>query len=334
MTVTTPGHFIGKRSERIVVRHNQKIITEMPAIRLSGLTLASRGVSISGDVVDLCMEKDIYIHFVDGFGNIVALIRPPGGTQGEISLLQVKERDKDKGLRLAKMFVLGKVKNQFSLLKYYHKYPVNRSKGFGKVFKERFEQMKHLILGIKSLLSYETPETYRQQLMGLEGAFAVHYWACVKNLLHEYHSFEGRKREGAKDLVNSALNYGYGVLYSRVLNATIRAGLNPMSGFLHCFQDGKPVLVYDLIEEFRAMAVDRGIFTLLHRAEKLTQEDNGTLSSESRRKIARIVIGRLSSETFLSGRRMTLEDVIREQALNIKKHITGSSNYKPFLSRW
>ncbi|MEW6417927.1 MAG: reverse transcriptase domain-containing protein [Nitrospirota bacterium] len=108
----------------------------------------------------------------------------------------------------------------------------------------------------------------------------------------------------------------------------------PPAGFLHCFQDGKPVLVYDLIEEFRAMAVDRGIFTLLHRGEKLTQEDDGALSSETRKKIARIVIGRLSSETYLSGSRMILEDVIREQALNIKKHVTGTSNYKPFLSRW
>lgn len=38
LVVTTPGHFIGKRGEMIIVRMKQKVVAEMPVIKLSGLT--------------------------------------------------------------------------------------------------------------------------------------------------------------------------------------------------------------------------------------------------------------------------------------------------------
>jgi len=107
-----------------------------------------------------------------------------------------------------------------------------------------------------------------------------------------------------------------------------------MAGFLHSYQPHKPVLVYDIVEEFRAMVADRAIFTLLRRGEKLIQEDDGMLTSESRKKIAKSVLRRLSSEVFSRSRRLTLEDVIQKQAVNVKKHIAGTSRYRAFLGRW
>lgn len=330
----TPGHFVGKRSERVIVRKDRQIITEMPALKLTGLTICARGNSISGDVIELCMGKDITVNIVNGLGKIIAFIGPPGGVEGEISMLQSKEHSGELGLYLAKMFILGKVKNQFALLKYYYKYRVNHENGFGEVFRERESDMKNLITNIKNLSAHHTPEFYRQQLMGLEGAFANHYWSHIRKLFQNGIAFEGRVREGARDMVNSSLNYGYGILYGRVANAAIRARLNPMSGFLHSFQTGKPVLVYDLIEEFRSSVVDRSIFTMLRRGEKIAVEEDGMLNQESRKKIARAIIGRLGSEIFWIGRRMTLDDVIKMQAMNIKNHLLRKSVYKPFLAKW
>ncbi len=170
--------------------------------------------------------------------------------------------------------------------------------------------------------------------MGLEGSFATHYWAVVKRLLNNGIIFEGRERQGAKDIVNSSLNYAYGVLYSHVLNAVLKAGLNPMAGFLHSYQPQKPVLIYDMIEEFRPMVADRAILTLLRRGERIEQEDDGLLATESRKKIAKAVHGRMSGEVDFYGRKRTIETVIREQAVNVKKHISGAYRYRPFLSRW
>lgn len=334
LIITTPGHFIRKRGERIVVTNKQSIVTEIPIIKLTGLTLSSRGVALSGDVIDLCTQKGIYIHFIDNIGRIIAVVSPPGGSSGEMSLLQVSERDKEKGLALAKMFVLGKVKNQFALLKYYFKYPINHENGFGRSFLEKYQYMREVIGKIQGMSNFSNAEVFRQQIMGLEGAFGAIYWDIIKHLFRNGVEFPGRIRQGANDLVNSALNYGYGVLYGRILNAIIKAGLNPMVGFLHSYQHGKPTLVYDLIEEFRSFTVDRGIFTMLNRREKLEQGEDKLLTSETRKRIAKSVMERLSSEVWFKGRRLTTEWVIQEQACIIKKHLSNKVKYRPFLERW
>jgi group II intron reverse transcriptase/maturase/CRISPR-associated endonuclease Cas1 len=334
LTVTTPGHFIGKRGERIVVSYKQKIVSDLPSIQLKGLTLSGRGTSISGDVIALCMKKSINIHFVDNIGKITAIVSPPGGSSGEVSLLQITERDKEGGLTLAMMFILGKVKNQFALLKYYYKYPINRENGYGRTFMENRQYLNDLINKIKDTASIYDPDAFRQRLMGLEGAFGATYWAIIKHLFRNGIIFSGRVRFGADDVVNSALNYGYGILYGQCLNAVIRAGLNPMAGFLHSYQSGKPTLTYDLIEEFRSFGVDRGIFSMFNRGERVENGEEGLLTSDARKKITKSVIGRLSSEVWFKGRRTSLQKVIQEQANNIKKHLYGKTKYRPFLGRW
>lgn len=334
LTVTTPGHFVGKRGERIVVRHKQKIVNDLPSIQLKGLTLSCRGTSISGDVIALCMKKGINIHFVDNIGKITAIVSPPGGSSGEVSLLQITERDKESGLALAKMFILGKVKNQFTLLKYYYKYPINRENGYGKTFVENKPYLKDLVNKIKDTVDVYDPDAFRQRLMGLEGAFGATYWAIIKHLFRNGVTFSGRVRFGTNDIVNSALNYGYGILYGQCMNAIIRAGLNPMAGFLHSYQSGKPTLIYDLIEEFRSFVVDRGVFAMFNRGERLENGEDFLLTSEARKKIVKSVIGRLSSEVWFKGRRVTLQEVIQEQANNIKKHLCEKGKYRPFLGRW
>src|SRR5438477_161295 len=75
----------------------------------------------------------------------------------------------------------------------------------------------------------------------------------------------GRETRGAVDPLNSALNYGYGVLYAQVEQALILAGLDPYAGFLHADRPGKPSLVLDLIEEVRQTVVDRTVIGLVNR---------------------------------------------------------------------
>ena len=93
--------------------------------------------------------------------------------------------------------------------------------------------------------------------MGLEGAFAAHYWAIMALLLPEHIPFIERKHQGAQDLVNSMLNYSYAILYNRIYRCVVKAGLHPQISFLHTVQNGKPTLIFDLIEPFRAQIADR-----------------------------------------------------------------------------
>ena len=110
--------------------------------------------------------------------------------------------------------------------------------------------------------------------------------------------FETREHRGAPDAVNSALNYGYGILYTQVWGAIMNAGLEPFAGFLHVDRPGKPSLVLDLIEEFRQPIVDRAVIAALTKGLKLETRE-GLLTDESRRAVAGAVLERLESEVAL-----------------------------------
>jgi CRISPR-associated protein Cas1 len=170
--------------------------------------------------------------------------------------------------------------------------------------------------------------------MGLEGAFGARYWGLVSLMIPESYAFPGRVRRGAVDLVNSLLNYGYGILYSQALTALTRAGLNATCGFLHAGQGNKPVLSYDLVEEFRAPVVDRAVFSMLNRRVRLVQEESGLLDKDTRKRVAGSVYHRLGGEAVYRGRRETIKNILLGQAAAIRDTLCGKRTYKPFLCRW
>lgn len=332
--VLNPGCFVGKHSARIIVRKERRIIAEIPVIKLKCLTVAAHGIALSSDVINLCVEKGIPIHFVNNFGNICAMATPPGGASSDVAVLQIQKRDLPTGLILARMFVYGKLKNQFSVLKYYGKYRKRNGNSYGALIDERSGYLSDLVRKAKNLPIGDEPEKFRQQLMGIEGAFGAEYWGLLKHILKDGISFSGRQRRGAQDLVNNLLNYGYGILYGRTLNAVTCAGLNPTGSFLHAYQSRKPTLVYDLVEEFRADVVDRSVFSLLNRGCAFALDRDGLLDRAAKQKLTQAVLSRLGAEVSFCGKKLTLEEVIRHQAQNIRQHLAGTRQYRPYLSRW
>ena len=107
-----------------------------------------------------------------------------------------------------------------------------------------------------------------------------------------------------------------------------------MAGFLHSYQYGKPVLTFDLVEEFRAPVVDKTIFSLANRRVHFGMQKNGLLDETTRKKVATAVIARLGTEVTHRGRRDTLQGIIYSQATAIRAHLYDKGTYKPYLSRW
>ncbi len=167
----------------------------------------------------------------------------------------------------------------------------------------------------------------RNQLFAAEAQAAAAYWKAVKALLWQNVGFSGRIRQGATDPVNASLNYGYGILYSRVLSVLSRTGLNPTIGFLHKPQPRKAALLYDFIEEFRAAAVDRVVFSLLNLGKDLKMED-GRLDNGTRQMLAHAVLRRLQAGTRYHGEAASLLTVIEHQGRLLVRHIEGKSRTK------
>jgi CRISPR-associated endonuclease Cas1 len=333
LVVTSPGLFVGIREGRIVVREKQTVVAEMPSMQLRGITLAGKGVSLSSDVVCFCASQDVHIHFIDGLGKIIAVAYPPSGSAAEVSICQIRHAEDAVGQQIARTIVYGKVKNQLALLKYFGKYQNSKNGQFREVFVEKETEFNALIKKIRQM-KHTDDSSFKQQLMGLEGASAAIYWKLVAILLPSSVGFAGRKREGATDLVNSLLNYGYGILYSRILNIVIRVGLNPVCSFLHSYQSNKPTLIYDMVEEFRSFAVDRAVFTLLNRRERLELNTEHRLTDETRKKLTRAVLNKIGSETVFRGKKQTIERIMQHQVDHLKQVLIKGGQYRPFLARW
>ena len=173
----------------------------------------------------------------------------------------------------------------------------------------------------------------RGSLLAIEGGAGRQYWTGVRALLDGHASFETREHRGAPDVVNSALNYGYGILYTQVWGAIMNAGLEPFAGFVHVDRPGKPSLVLDLIEEFRQPIVDRAVIAALTKGLKLETHE-GLLTDESRRAVAGAVLERLESEVAFHGHRHRMKSVIQIQARNVASCLRGDKPYRAFAFKW
>ena len=339
VVISTPGVFIGKTSQRIILRQQRKNILELPFFKVKNILVASRGVSVSSDLIHSCVKKKIPITFLNPYGIPYAIVEAPIFSMGSIAVLQIRAYETEKALELAKSFVEGKIRNQINLLKFY----ARSRKIEGDLF---FENLNPAISKmqdyLKELDSIELPEEgdyaiIRDKLFSLEGRASNEYWRLMRLLLSPELGFNGRRRRGADDLVNCLLNYGYGILYQRAWKALVLARLNPHISFLHAFQRNKPTLVYDFIEEFRQPIVDRAIFSMLTKGKRgadLQVDKNGILPKGTRDKTINAVIKRLSSLVNFRGNKIKLEDVITNQAKNLVKCLEGKQKYRPFLIRY
>ena len=119
--------------------------------------------------------------------------------------------------------------------------------------------------------------------MAQEAHCAELYWSYIGDLISDDDvGFEKRIRQGATDLVNCMLNYGYAMIYPRVWQALLWRRLNPTISVIHVPQQGKPTFVYDIIELFRAQAVERVVISLIQKKEPLAMSD-GKLDASTRK---------------------------------------------------
>jgi CRISPR-associated protein Cas1 len=180
-----------------------------------------------------------------------------------------------------------------------------------------------------------TVNDLRQELMGMEGRAAQKYWKAVKLTLPVKYGFTGRTGRGATDPVNSALNYGYGILYGQVERSLVLAGLDPFAGFLHVDRPGKPSLTLDFIEEFRPVVVDRTVFGLATKNVSFDFDENNMLTKETRRMLADKINERLDTEAAFEGKRHPLRSIIQMQARHLATCLRGERpSYSSFEMTW
>jgi CRISPR-associated protein Cas1 len=352
LVVDEPGVHVSKHSERLEVMRigdgtpSERMVQRAPLLHLETVVITGRGVSLSADAIAACTEQGIPIFFLDSLGRPYAALYSAGLTGTVLTRraqLAALAADLDgeacgrRGVAAALAFAEGKIRNQANLLRYMGKYRKEADQAlYQEIERAAATVLAHLDeLHAERLSGAARVGDIRFEMLGIEGRAAQDYWGAIKKVLPEEVGWPGRRGRGARDPVNSALNYGYGILYSQVERALVLAGLDPYGGFIHVDRPGKPSLVLDLIEEFRQAVVDRTVFGLVNKRIKLVQDEQGLLVQETRRQLADKVLARLEGTARYEGKQLPLRAILQSQARHLATFLRGErEQYEPFVASW
>lgn len=223
--------------------------TEIPAEKVEAILVTANAL-ISTQAVALCLEKGIQLVLANWSG------RPFGrfwastpGKATEIRRMQYLNQDSRLAFEISREIVHKKLMEQKKLLislKNNRKIPSDETK----------KSIQNINKTLAQLDSLTFSANFKQFLLGLEGFAASEYFRAISVTLPSRYAFKERSRNPACDKFNAILNYAYGFAYSDVEKIVILSGLDPNAGIYHADAYGKPTLVFDIIEMFRAK-VDR-----------------------------------------------------------------------------
>lgn len=335
LIVEGKGAFLGKHQGRLRVTRPQQSTVEMPLIHLKQVLIIGSGVSLSSDVIRVCSDEGIPIHFLDHRGTAIAGLYSAGLTGTVLTRrAQLLAYETAVGVAIGKAFVAGKLTNQANLLRYMAKYRKETDAALHTEITLIAQEMQDYLYELEQLQAGKI-DLIRDRVLSVEGRAAQRYWLAIAHVIPAAMQWPGRETRGAIDAFNSALNYGYGILYCRVEQALTLAGLDPYGGYLHADRPGKPSLVLDLIEEFRQTVVDRTIIGLVNKHVAIEQTEDHLLTESTRKKIAEKIVERLESSEMYEKKRQAIRFILQSQARHLALFVRGEREaYEPFVAGW
>ena len=316
--IATPGLMLGISKNKFVLKKYGKVQKSFPINNITRIVFEGKGYSLSTNVIKKCADNAISIDFINRDATSYASLITYKASMTQSINKQARILNTPLHLELAKAFIRGKAKNQLNYIKYLNKYH--------KILENHIDTIETSIPKLKSVTS-------NSELMGYEGSISASYWDAIKLILEV--PFTKRITYGAKDIVNSSLNYGYAFLYGKVQHSLVHAGLSLNISFLHALDEKKPTLTFDMIEEFRTFVVDRTIISMLNKDEPIKLGSDGLLTKPSRQLIAKKIKEKLGSYTMWKKESKKMENIIQIQSFNLAKVINGErKSYKAFIGKY
>ena len=316
--IFSPGLHLGVSKNKFTLKEYGRVKKSFPLDKVRRIIVEGKGVSLSSDVIKRCAKNSITIDFIDRDAISYASLITHKASITQTIHKQALMLGTPKQLQIASAFIKSKAKNQLNYLKYLNKYH--------KLLTTKIDLIQKCIPKIKKAKTIS-------ELMGIEGSISATYWSALKLVIEV--PFEKRETQGAKDIVNSSLNYGYAILYGKVQHYLVYAGLSLNISFLHSLDGEKPTLAFDLIEEFRTFVVDRTIISMINRSKSIKLDSKGFLTKESRKIISKNIKEKLGSYTMYKKESRKVENLIKDQAYKLYKVVIGEKEkYKPFIGKF
>ncbi|SDQ77618.1 CRISPR-associated endonuclease Cas1 [Actinopolyspora saharensis] len=270
--LTTPGTSLHLEGDTVRIHHPEKPGRNvLPLVRIDQFVVW-RGVEVSNELMHRCAKDSRGITWLSRNGRFLHRTTGPQNGNPVVRLEQVRAHDDEsRRLELAKTFLASKIQNYRQLL----------LRTARDAADERKEKLREIAQRHADSLETLSGSSSVSEVLGVEGKAGQDYFQEGMPKLAPG-VFPGRTRRPPKDTFNCLLSFGYGMLQVAVEGALEQVGLDPYIGYLHGVRSGQPSLALDLMEEFRAMLVDRLVATLYNRGQVKSAHTESLPSGEVR----------------------------------------------------
>lgn len=243
--------YLALDGENVVAKRGGDEIGRIPLHTLEAIQAFSYA-GASPALMGACVSRGISMAFYDRRGRFLADVH--GTERGTVLLRKAQFRcaeDPSASVLVARQFIIGKLFNSRWVLE--------------RLIRDHGPRIDVEAVRAASLRMGESMKTARtcdslDSLRGIEGDAAAVYFSVFDQLLlrdKDTFSFSQRVRRPPTDPVNAMLSLFYSVLARDCSSALEGVGLDPYVGFLHADRPGRRSLALDLMEELRALMVDR-----------------------------------------------------------------------------
>ncbi|ALU45905.1 type I-C CRISPR-associated endonuclease Cas1c [Pseudoalteromonas rubra] len=330
--ITKEGVYLHKQRETLLIEQRiegvKEKLMQLP-IHSIGSIFCFGNIMVSPQLLGFCGESGTHLSFFDMQGRFLANV--VGKQTGNVLLRRQQYRAVDQAsTEVAWLIVSAKVRSSRTFLQRHR-----RNHGDSGKLNKAINRLKQILEQLEVQLDYE-------QVLGLEGEAAAHYFAAFADVIKANQNrdlFNGRSRRPPKDPVNAVLSLLYSVLGQEISGALQGVGLDPQVGFLHKERPGRNSLALDLLEEFRAPLIDTLVVTLFNRGQlsdsDFTTDSVGgvTLKDEARKRVFQAYQSKKQEEIrheFLQ-EKIQLGLLPHVQAMLLARHIRGDLEcYPPF----
>ncbi|NPA33856.1 MAG: CRISPR-associated endonuclease Cas1 [Chlorobi bacterium] len=327
--LSNPGTLLrSKDGSFLIVQDEEERV--VPPSKVRSITL-SRGARITSDAIILAIRNNVDVIITDEFGN--ALGRVWSVKYGSISTIRKNQLAffySPLAIGWIKDLVKEKIRKSIALLRTLLK---DKPDDVREKVEKAIGQMRDYIDKIDSVDEDLPWHDIIAEIRGWEGIAGKRYFEALSLLVDEKWRPKGRTKHPPKDPFNAMLSYAYGILYSRVEGALIKAGLDPYVGIYHRDEYNRPALVYDFIEKYRHW-MDYVAVALANSGslseEMFVFEDGACwLDQLGKRVVAQASIDYLSEIVTLNGVKRSREEHIQRDAHAFAKFLLSLEGKLP-----
>jgi len=315
--ISTYGSYLHIKDDMFEVKYyedDEPVKKKVAAHKVSSIVL-DKGTSLSWAAIKKALSHNIDIVFAEGDGAPLGRVwHSKLGSTTRIRKRQLQASMEPAAIGYVASWITRKMDRQIDLLKDLKRHRKAKAESIESVI-VTIEGLKQKVDRTEGDHISDVAGTFR----GLEGTAGRLYFGLLSDLLSSEYRFNGRSRRPAEDAFNAFLNYGYGILYSKIEHCIMIAGLDPYVGFLHRDDYNQTSFVFDFIEPYRPF-VDLTIYRLFS-GKKVNQSHyrditNGVgLQQDGKNMIVTAFINRFEEQKIrYKGRNQTRLNTIQQAA--------------------